>query len=64
MHDVLVELAYFNNYACLVPFGGVRSGLILDPYVVTNYQWLESFSVLCPFLSCLHVPVPQCFSGG
>lgn len=35
-HNILVKLADLEYHACLVPFSGVWSGLVLDLYIVAN----------------------------
>ena len=48
-------LVYLDDLTCLVPFGWVRTDLILDPYVVSDRKWWLSTSVFRPFLSCFKV---------
>ena len=56
-HVVLIKLSDFNNNACLVPFGGMRTCLVMDMYMIADLQGWESLSVFRPPLSCFHVPV-------
>lgn len=60
-YDILVELADFDHYACLVPLSGVWACLVLDAYVVANCQGWESLGVLRPSLCSFHVAVSQSF---
>lgn len=60
-HDVLVEQADLNHHACLVPFSGVWSGLVLDLYMVANCQGWESLGVFRPSLGSFHVAVSEGF---
>ena len=57
--NLLVKLANFDHYACLVPFSGVWASLILDGHMVANYQGWESLGVLGPSLGSFHVAVSQ-----
>ena len=58
LHFVLIKLSDFNNNACLVPFGGMRTCLVLDTYMIADAQGWESLSVFHLPLSCFHVPLP------
>ena len=61
---ILVELADLDDDTRFVPFGGVRTSLILDAHRVPNDQWWKVAGVFGQAFSSPHVPVAKCFLPG
>ncbi len=54
-----MELADLDDGSSAVPFGGVRTGLVLYPHLVTHSELGECSGMLAPFVMVGHVTLSQ-----
>ena len=52
-----MELSHLNDDASLVPLVRVGSDLILDSYIISDFQWWEVDSMLREALRIFHMSV-------